>query len=468
MKFNTNVPSTKTENLAGGEAFQETPKLALVSLMLTSFVKDQFYRSESKSLKDLNDLVDKISDKKFVAKAAIYARTKFGMRSISHVCAGEIAKRVKGEVWLKNFFDKIIYRPDDMMEIRAYLGKDKITHAMQKGFSKALARFNEYELAKYKKTKANISLVDVVNIAHPKNTEAIDKLMKGTLSVPETWEAKLTQAGQKAGSDEEKEEMKKEVWSQLIKERKIGYFALLRNLRNIIEQAPDLVDEAVELLTDEKLIHKSLVLPFRFSTAIEEIEKLNGKEAQKVMVGLNVALDKATANVPKFDGNTLVALDCSGSMEGKPAQIGSLFAAVLVKSNNADLMVFDDNAEYKTINPSDSTLTIAKSLRFASGGTNFHAILQEANQAYDRIIILSDMQGWVGYMAPTKTFAEYKKRLGANPKIYSFDLSGYGSLQFPENDVYCVAGFSEKVFDMMKLLEEDRHALVNEIERVEL
>jgi hypothetical protein len=39
----------------------------------------------------------------------------------------------------------------------------------------------------------------------------------------------------------EKEAFKKEVWTQLIKERKIGYFALLRNLRNILEQAPDLV-----------------------------------------------------------------------------------------------------------------------------------------------------------------------------------------------------------------------------------
>jgi 60 kDa SS-A/Ro ribonucleoprotein len=60
--------------------------------------------------------------------------------------------------------------------------------------------------------------------------------------------------------------------------------------------------------------------------------------------------------------------------------------------------------------------------RIVSGGTNFHAIFETANRAYDRIIILSDMQGWVNYNTPTRSFAEYKRRVGANPRVYSFDL----------------------------------------------
>jgi 60 kDa SS-A/Ro ribonucleoprotein len=67
----------------------------------------------------------------------------------------------------------------------------------------------------------------------------------------------------------EKAELKAEAWAELLRTRKIGYFALLRNLRNIAEQAPELVPTACELLTDERLIRKSLVLPFRFSTALE-------------------------------------------------------------------------------------------------------------------------------------------------------------------------------------------------------
>jgi hypothetical protein len=39
---------------------------------------------------------------------------------------------------------------------------------------------------------------------------------------------------------------------------------------------------------------------------------------------------------------------------------------------------------------------------------------------------------------------------------------------FPEKNVYCLAGFSEKVFDIIKLLETDKDALINEIEKIEL
>jgi hypothetical protein len=127
------------------------------------------------------------------------------------------------------------------------------------------------------------------------------------------------------------------------------------------------------------------------------------------------------------------------------------------------------------LNPADSTLTIANKIKqgLAMSGTNFHSIFQEASKAYDRIIILSDMQGWMGngmwgYGAPDKAFADYRARTGANPNVFSFDLQGYGTLQFPERNVYEIAGFSEKVFDIIKLLETDRQALVSEIEKIEL
>lgn len=474
MKFNrANAQPTKTVNLAGGEAYQESPKLALVSLLLTSFVKDQYYRSAKKGMEDLISLIDKVPDKRFVAKAALYARTKFGMRSISHVAAAELASRIGGQVWAKNFFNKIVFRPDDMTEILAYIYEKggKESNAIRKGFSQAFSRFDEYQLGKYKKDGAEVSLIDVANIVHPHPSEAVAKLIKGTLAVPQTWEARMTQVGQKAETEEQKDEMKADVWKQLIASKRIGYFALLRNLRNIIEQAPELVSQATEMLTDEKAIRGSMVLPFRYLTAIEEIQKLNGKGVRDVLVALNVALDKATANVPEFPGSTLVVLDESGSMGGQPVEIGALFSAILVKANkDVDFMMFDSDARYVSLNPMDSTLTLTQSIKrqVSGGGTNFHSIFHEANRKYDRVIILSDEQGWVGYDAPTKTFADYKRRLGADPRIYSFDLSGYGSLQFPEQNVYAIAGFSEKIFDLMKLLEQDRNAMINEIEKVEL
>ena len=315
--------------------------------------------------------------------------------------------------------------------------------------------------------------MDIVNLVHPtpteKNKEAINALVKGELKSFDTWETELTKAGQSASNEDEKEQFKKDVWIKLVREKKIGYFALLRNLRNIIEQAPEVINDALETLINPEIIKKSLVLPFRFTTAFDEIQKLNsGKIVRDVLIALNKAVDIAVSNVPKFDGDTLVVLDVSGSMAGKPAQIGSLFSAVLIKSNNADFITFSDNAQYRNVNPMDSTITIANAMRFASGGTNFRAIFNTANKKYDRVIILSDMQGWIGHETPTREFNQWKQATGANPYVYSFDLNSYGSMQFPEQNVFALAGFSEKVFDVMKLMEQDKKALINEIKKTAL
>lgn len=463
-RFNT---QTEIENLAGGKAYSQSPELELVSILLTSFANDQYYKSAGETFQTLKDLIQKC-DKRFVAQAAIYARTQFGMRSITHVAASELARHVSGAKWAKRFYTAVVHRPDDITEILSYHKQKngKLTNAMKKGLAGAFDKFDKYQLAKYRGEGKGFKLVDAANILHPKpvekNKEALEMLMLGKLRSFDTWETELSATG---GN----ETLKKEAWEKLIREKKIGYFALLRNLRNIIEQSPDVLPAALVLLTDESAIQKSLVLPFRYSTAYDEIQKVeNPPLAKLTMAAINRAVDIAVKNVPVFDGDTLVVLDVSGSMMGKPAQIGALFASVLIKSNDADFMTFSDDAQYRNVNIADSTLTIAGGLRFASGGTNFPAIFQKAKRKYDRVIILSDMQGWVGYQTPARAFSEWKKRTGSDPFVYSFDLNSYGSMQFPEKNVFAIAGFSEKIFDVMKLMEQDRAALISKIKEVVL
>ena len=94
MKFNflKKRPRANTLNLAGGEAFTETPKLELASIMLTSMLKDDFYRTADATANRVKELIAQMSDKRFAAKAALYARKEAGMRSVSHLTAAELAK----------------------------------------------------------------------------------------------------------------------------------------------------------------------------------------------------------------------------------------------------------------------------------------------------------------------------------------------------------------------------------------
>ncbi len=459
-----------TTNLAGGAAFTQTAKLELVSVLLTTLLEDEFYRTEKQTIARIRELIAKVGDPRFVAKAALYARHAHGLRSVSHLVAGELAKTVKGQPWTKNFYARAIRRADDVLEILGYYlatyGRP-IPNSLKKGLGAALSRIDEYQLAKYRREHADFKLVDAVNLVRPPASPALGKLIRGELAPAQTWEHQLTQTGAAETVDDARA-AKTQAWSALVRERKLGYLALLRNVRNILTHAPEVVDELCAQLADESAVRRALVFPFQFLTAVDVLRDDNLPHADRVMDALNQAVDYSLANVPKFSGSTLVALDTSGSMAGRPQTIGSLFATILVKASGAALMVFNDDAKYVTLNRRDTTLTTARSIPFAAAGTNFNAIFQHANHAYDRIIILSDMQGWIGGGAPTEALAEYRKRFAANPRIYSLDLKGYGSMQFPQPYVYCLAGWSDRVFDIMQKLDRDPAALINEVEAISL
>jgi hypothetical protein len=497
-RFNaTNVSRTAqpdTTNLAGGQAFTQSPKLRLASALLTSFCKDTYYQSAQDNVSYIADLIAQQEDKLFAAKAAIYTRKQNGLRSVSHVAAGEIAQHVKGETWTKNFYKMVVQRPDDVTEILSYFtskygqrasktpnkkGKvhsfEKIPNSLKRGLALALGTFDGYQLAKYKGEGKSISLIDAVNLCHPKYNEHLTALMKGTLKPAETWETKLVQAGQKATSQAQKDELKKEAWLDLVNANKLGYFAALRNLRNIADQAPEAMPKVLALLSNENAVKKSMVIPFQFVTAMEAIAGTSA-DTNAVKKALNAAMEHSLANVPSFDDETLIAVDVSGSMGGRPVKIAALFAAVLYKANNADVMLFDTSIRHMNLNPGDSLSTIASQIERAAtgGGTSFHLIFEGAKKKYGRIIVLSDMQAWVTsgrpggcYSSlPNEAHKAYKKKFSCNPKIYSFDLNGAGSMQFPEENVYALAGFSDSVLGLMKNLEQNPQELVDTIEKV--
>ena len=117
-KFNIKTESRQeATNLAGGRAYAESPELEFASLLLTSFVQDQFYGKESDTLERVSELLDKGVAPEFAAKAAVYARDQFNMRSISHVVGAELAYRVKNSEWMRPFIRKVVLRVDDMLEI---------------------------------------------------------------------------------------------------------------------------------------------------------------------------------------------------------------------------------------------------------------------------------------------------------------------------------------------------------------
>lgn len=477
-KFNQAVKPAAITNNAGGQAYAESPELELVSILLNSFVTDQYYRSASDTLDRLRQLLPSV-DPEFAAKAGVYTRKIFGMRSISHALAAELAPFLSKKPYARNFYTAVVKRPDDMTEILAYQfnvrEQKKISDAMKAGFARAFNFFDGYSLSKYRGEGKSKKLVDVANLVHPKGTErnatALKQLIDGTLRSTETWESKLVNVGQTAETEEAKIEGKKNTWTNLLKEKKLGYLALVRNLRNIAKDAPDMISEVCAQLTNPDVIRKSLIMPFQLIVAYKEMDGTDSV-LRKVRDALGAAIDLSCANVPELK-NTLVVVDNSGSMNSPVAkskirmsEAGSAFGMILAKRCNADVMEFGTHARYVPYDLKESVLRFSS--EFAKNnqvghGTDFHSIFQAANKAYDRIVIFSDMQGWIGHSTPAKEFNAYKAKFNCNPFIYSIDLAGYGSLQFPESKVFALAGWSGELFTLMDKLEVDRQALINEI-----
>ena len=464
-------------NDAGGQAFKQTSKLEFASALLTSLCQDTYYKNAEGGVSRISDLAKNIEDPLFAAKAAIFTRKQNGLRSVSHIVAGELSQRVdiKGQSWTKNFYRQVVHRPDDITETLSYIKGSgntnlrKLSNALKKGFGAALSSFDSYQLGKYLGNGKEVNLYDAVNLLHPKATPALAELMTGTLKAPDTWEVKLTQAGQRATSDEDKGALKGAAWTDLLTQNKLGYLACLRNLRNIMAQAPEALPLALKFLTDPKQVAKSLILPFQILTASEQVAG-----NRDVKLALEKAMELSLSNVPKFEGKTLIAVDVSGSMGGRPVQIAALMAAVLFKSNDADVMLFDTAVRHLNLHPGDSLTTLCSTIQrnATGGGTDFNIIFSNAKAKYDRIVILSDMQAWVcnGWHTnvPVEAFKAYKKKFSCDPRIYSFDLNGSGTMQFPEEKVYALAGFSDSVLKVMQNLEQDPQALVHAIEEINL
>lgn len=467
-----------TVNQAGGSAFKLSDQLQLVTLLATSFCQNQYYTSANDQIKRITELGAKV-DPLFAAKLAVYARDQLNMRSATHVLAATVGATAKGQIWTKSFFDKVVLRPDDMIEIiaffKSHFGKS-IPSAMKKGFAKAFGRMDEYKLRKYRGNGA-ITLVDVARLCHPKGGKdsPVGKLIYDKLPLAETWETKVSAAGSNA-------EAKTEAFGSLIREEKMGYMALLRNMRNILKTGDEeVITLACAQLMSPPRIKKSRLLPFRFYSAYKELSKEDN--SRQVLTAISTACDFSLDNLAaQFEGNTLIAVDTSGSM-GSPVakgdmscqEAGMLFGSAVYRAiPNSDIMIWADGAAMVNMPDNIPLIPMVESINSRANGqvghgTNVDAVFQGAGKKkYDRIVIMSDMQSYL-HNGNTALNA-YKTRTKSDPWIHWFDLRGCGNTVLPWDGkkVSFIPGFSDKVLDILAYAENDPQAMITEIGKIEL
>lgn len=471
-KFNSS-PSIKTTNHEGHVAYKTSNKSKLVTQVLTSFFNEKkFYGDNSKEMMKLIPKVIK-EDPQFVSNLAVFARREFNMRSVSHVLTGYLAHEVEGKPFVRSTVKGVCLRGDDLTEIMAfYLGTwgKPIPNSLKKGIGEVMQTLDEYSLAKYKGSGKEVKMRDLLCLCRPKplSKEQEDlwkRCLEGKLETPYTWETELSAKGNT-----------KEVWEELIASHKVGYMAMLRNLRNIINAGPDNLDAALNYIRNPEAVRKSKQLPFRFLNAYRS---LNGLASSKVFDALEDAIDISVENLPKIPGRTIIAMDTSGSMSScissksdvKCCDISVLLGLIANRICD-DSIVYTFNHSIKRMDISRRGGLIENTIRYAhpSGGTDmtlpFVEMLRGDIKA-DRIIILSDNEcngEWYGKSTIQSYADRYLRMTGNDIWVHAIDLQGYGTQQFHGPKTNIITGWSEKVFDFILLAEQGEGNLEKQIE----
>lgn len=507
MRFNFTfrTKAAPVRNHEGAPAYTLTPALELYAAVATAALSAQFYEAADTRLARLRELIAR-GDPQFVARLAVYAREQLHLRSVPLVLAVELARLHRGDNLVSRLVARIVQRADEIPELLAFYAQangrtgvktlGQLSKQVQRGLALAFNRFDAYQLAKYDRAGAAVRLRDALFLVHPKPRDeaqqaVFNQLVAGTLPVPYTWETELSAAGQVAyASPAERQTALTRTWEALVHSGRLGYMALLRNLRNLLEAnvSAETLALACATLADPAQVARAQQLPFRFLAAYREVLALDSGAVAPVLAALEAAIVGSAQNLRGFGPETrvVVACDVSGSMQ-QPISPRSkvllydvgLVLAMLLQSRCQYVVtgLFGDRWLRVPL-PQGQVLRNVQELYRREGevgyATNGHRVIQDLRQrgeAVDKVMIFTDCQLWNtnGKGTLAQEWAAYRANVAPQARLYLFDLAGLGTTPLdvrPQDGVALIAGWSDKIFDVLAAIENGGSALT-EIEKID-
>jgi len=443
VRTNKTIRSLFTKTHEGGRAAPERGPLALAprerlmrAVATCLLFEDTFYESGSEIAANIRDLAGQV-DLATIAEIAQIARTDLRLRHAPLFLLVQMAKR-RGGALTANAIAETIARPDELCELVALyfieagretgtLGHTKIPAAMKRGLAAAFTKFDAYQLSKWDRADRLVKLRDVLFLCHAKPKDAAQaetwkKLIDGSLPAADTWEVAISR-----GDD------KRETWTRLLNGRKLGYMAVLMNLRNMSEAGVDTALVRKAILDGAA---RGRALPFRYVAA--------AKAAPQFADALSDAMVSAIKG--KLDGTTLLVIDVSGSMVGAPLSMRSMLdrldaagaLAIYLRELCPEVRVFAFSNDVTEM-PNLRGLGLHGALRDTQHGGTMLAqalkTLRDKGIGGARTIVVTDEQAHDGIVAP---WTEHAYLVNVAPYKPGLDVS---------QGWHRVSGWSERIVD---------------------
>jgi 60 kDa SS-A/Ro ribonucleoprotein len=415
----------------GAVAARITPLAQLErSVMSCLLWEDEFYESGQSIAERIAGLVKELPAVE-VARVATQAKQDMKLRHMPLHLARELVRSKEGRAEFGALAKNIFTRPDDITEFLAMYWKNNSTEPLAKQVKRhvgeAFRRFDEYQLAKYNGGQKAVKLRDALRITRPKpetpeQAELWRKLVKGELSTPDTWEVELSKSKQK-----------KESWTRLLTEEKLGGLAMLRNIRNMREAG---IEEQLIRAGIGRVVAGKL-LPINFIAAARHNPQFEPE--------LEAKFFDCFATKQKLPGSTVVLVDVSGSMDSKlsgKSELNRLDVACSLAMISREMF-----AHLRVFSFSDRVVEVPARKGFAlreaivksqnHSGTELGKAIGQI-PACDRLIVITDEQsrdtvpGRKGYLI---NVASAKNGVGYGPWVH-------------------IDGWSDKVLDYIVKWEE--------------
>ncbi len=218
------------------------------------------------------------------------------------------------------------------------------------------------------------------------------------------------------------------------------------------------------------------------------LRNTQGKD-EEVLQSLESAVCHTAENIPGFDENTrvLLASDTSGSMRARVSRnssvmcyhIGLLLSMLMrhrcknvVTGMFGDIWKAIDMSSVSILQSTVDMLSRAGEVGYSTNGYKVIDWLIQEHREMDKVMLFTDCQlwnseGWANDARLAEYWDRYKREVAPHARLYIFDLAGYGQspISMVRDDVFCIAGWSDKVFDILAAVERGKSA-IDEIRRI--
>lgn len=470
--------------------------------------------SESDTVSKMERVIDNALDYDFAGTLdwAVTLRNEYNIRLNPQVIMVRAAMHPKRKEFTSQNHGKfgeinakVMRRADDATAQVSYFiyangGKAKMPSILKRSWADHFGSLGTYQVAKYK--KADIGMIDAIRICHASSNVIGELMTTGTVEVDDnnkTWE-NLRSEGK--------------TWREIVATIRMGHMAMLRNIRNVLQEWNEASD--LQLVRDymERLkegVRGGKQFPFRYYSAYKAVEEdCDGLKHQQVALdALEECMDIAVDNMPRLKGRTVCLSDNSGSAWGGMtseygktviAEIDNLSSVLTAMcSDEGYVVTFGDTYKVHPISKRRGVLEQTRKI-CASGGRDVgHATeggiwefmnkITKEKDVYDNIFIYSDQQAGTGglygtsaqartyiklgysihggyseYINVYKLILDYRKQVNGKVNVFSVQTAGYDNTVLPNytyrtNLMYGWTG-RESVFADVIIKEWDRADLL--------